>query len=121
MQTNKSLEERLDKHGSRLYALEQLDIPHKVSQTVDEVVTDAVDWAMQAPLYRCFSDLPAKSLEHDHSDQLASDLKEARLKKRKKRAAPRTPSGSPPSQPPPPPPLAGGSGALSTSGGSSLS
>ncbi|GKD76125.1 hypothetical protein Tco_1334407, partial [Tanacetum coccineum] len=38
-----------------------------------------------------------KSLERDHSDQLASDLKEACLKKRKKRAALRTPSGSPPS------------------------
>ncbi|GKB51847.1 hypothetical protein Tco_0902600 [Tanacetum coccineum] len=59
IQTNKSLKERLDKHGFRLYALEQLDIPHKVCQIVDEVVTDVVDWAMQAPLHRCFSDLPA--------------------------------------------------------------
>ncbi|GKF09020.1 hypothetical protein Tco_0043244, partial [Tanacetum coccineum] len=37
-----------------------------------------------------------KSLERDHSDQLASNLKEARLKKRKKCVTPRTPSGSPP-------------------------
>ncbi|GJR77009.1 hypothetical protein Tco_0089374 [Tanacetum coccineum] len=91
MQTNRNLEERLDKHGSRLYALEQLDIPHK------------------------------KSLECDHLDQLASDLKEARLKKRKKGATPRTPSGSPLSQPLPLPPPAGGSGATGTSGASGSS
>nr|GFD24431.1 hypothetical protein [Tanacetum cinerariifolium] len=75
----------------------------------DEIVTDAVDWAMQAPLRARFSDLPAvdikeilqqrmfkdkffeahedhkklydalgKSLERDYSDQLLSDLEEAR-------------------------------------------
>nr|GFB11865.1 hypothetical protein [Tanacetum cinerariifolium] len=44
------LEQRLDSHGARLYTLEQLDIPHQVSKPVDEVVMNAVDWAMQAPL-----------------------------------------------------------------------
>nr|GEX55712.1 hypothetical protein [Tanacetum cinerariifolium] len=48
IQENKGLEERLDKHGARLYTLEQLDIPHQVSKAVSEVVTEAVDWAMQA-------------------------------------------------------------------------
>ncbi|GJY07314.1 hypothetical protein Tco_0374368 [Tanacetum coccineum] len=102
------------------------------TKAIDEVVTDAVDWAMQAPLRARFSDLPTvdmkeilhqrmfkdnsyeahevhanlfdaleKSLERDHSDQLLSDLDEARRKKRKRRASPRTPPGSPPSQPPP--------------------
>ncbi|GJZ73730.1 hypothetical protein Tco_0637876, partial [Tanacetum coccineum] len=55
-----------------------------------------------------------KSLERDHSNQLLSDLEEARRKKRKKHASPRTPFGSPPSQPPPPPPPAGASGALAS-------
>ncbi|GJU56824.1 retrovirus-related pol polyprotein from transposon TNT 1-94 [Tanacetum coccineum] len=50
IQNNLALEERLDKHGSRLYKLENLNIPHQVSKAVDEIVTDAVDWAMQAPL-----------------------------------------------------------------------
>ncbi|GJZ91694.1 hypothetical protein Tco_0663621 [Tanacetum coccineum] len=50
LQNNLALGERLDKHRTRLYNLEKLDIPHKVSQSVDEIVTDAVDWAMQAPL-----------------------------------------------------------------------
>ncbi|GJS19331.1 hypothetical protein Tco_0447963 [Tanacetum coccineum] len=50
IQDNLALEERLDKHGTRLYNLENLNIPYKVSQAVDEIVTDAVDWAMQAPL-----------------------------------------------------------------------
>nr|GFD22240.1 hypothetical protein [Tanacetum cinerariifolium] len=44
-----------------------------------------------------------KSLEHDYSDQLLSDPKEARQKKRKRCDVPRTPSGSPPPQPPHPP------------------
>ncbi|GJU35987.1 hypothetical protein Tco_1184341 [Tanacetum coccineum] len=145
IQSNLALEERLDKHGSRLYKLENLNIPYQVQKAVDEVFTDTVDWAMQAPLRARFSDLPTidmkeilhqqmfednsyeahevhanlfdaleKSLEHDHSDQLLSDLDEARKKKRKRRALLRTLPGSPPLQPPPPPPLAGTSGAPST-------
>ncbi|GKA30387.1 hypothetical protein Tco_0716692 [Tanacetum coccineum] len=47
---NQDLEERLDKHRSRLYRLENQDIPNQVRKVVDEIVTDAVDWAMQAPL-----------------------------------------------------------------------
>nr|GEW59194.1 hypothetical protein [Tanacetum cinerariifolium] len=58
IQVNKNMEERLDKHGARLYTLEQLDIPQQVSIAVSEVVMDAVDWAMQAPLRNRFRDLP---------------------------------------------------------------
>nr|GFA11496.1 hypothetical protein [Tanacetum cinerariifolium] len=142
LQYNLALEERLDKHGSWLYKLENLNIPYQVSKAVDKIVTDAVDWAMQAPLRARFSNLPTvdmkeilqqrmfksksyeahedhkklydaleKSLECDYSDQLLSDLKEARQKKRKRRDVPKTPSGSPTPQPPPPPPPAGASGA----------
>ncbi|GJZ55554.1 reverse transcriptase domain-containing protein [Tanacetum coccineum] len=93
------------------------------SQAVDEIVTDAVDWAMQAPLQARFRNLPIKSLELDYSNQHLADQEEARKKKRKKRAALRTPSGSPPSlpPPPPPPPPAGASGApgISVTSGSS--
>ncbi|GJS92208.1 retrovirus-related pol polyprotein from transposon TNT 1-94 [Tanacetum coccineum] len=121
IQNNLALEERLDKQGTRLYNLENLNIPHKVSQAVDEIVTDAIDWLMQAPLRARFRDLPTKSLELDYSNQRLADQEEARKKKRKKRAAPRTPSGSPPSPPPPPPPPTGAFGApgiLGTSGSS---
>ncbi|GJW38278.1 hypothetical protein Tco_0064123 [Tanacetum coccineum] len=97
IQNNLVLEERLDKQGSRLYNLENLKIPHKVSQAVDEIVTDAVDWAMQAPLRARFRDLPTE---------------EAHKKRRKRRDVPRTPFRSPPSQLPP---LVGASGAPSTS------
>nr|GFA23836.1 hypothetical protein [Tanacetum cinerariifolium] len=58
IQVNKNIEERLDKHGARLYTLEQLDISQQVSIAVSEVVTDAVDWAMKAPLRNHFRDLP---------------------------------------------------------------
>nr|GEV21227.1 E-beta-farnesene synthase [Tanacetum cinerariifolium] len=57
IQDNKHLEERLDSHGSRLYTLENLDIPQQVSKAVDEIVTDAVDWAIQALLRNRFRDL----------------------------------------------------------------
>nr|GFA02774.1 hypothetical protein [Tanacetum cinerariifolium] len=56
IQVNKDIEERLDSHGLRLYTLEQLDIPQRVSIAVSEVVTEAVDWAMQAPLCNRFKD-----------------------------------------------------------------
>ncbi|GKF00755.1 hypothetical protein Tco_0027678, partial [Tanacetum coccineum] len=38
--------------------LENLNIPQKVSKAIDEIVTDAVDWALQAPLHARFRDLP---------------------------------------------------------------
>nr|GEU62501.1 hypothetical protein [Tanacetum cinerariifolium] len=138
LQYNLALEERLDKHGSQLYKLENLNIPYQVRKEVDEIVTDAVDWTMQAPLRALFSDFPAvdmkeilqqrmfkdksyeahedhkklydaleKSLERDYSDQLLSDLEEARQKKRKRRDVPRTPSWSSSPQPAPLPPLVG--------------
>nr|GEU64568.1 retrovirus-related Pol polyprotein from transposon TNT 1-94 [Tanacetum cinerariifolium] len=63
LQYNLALEERLDKHGSRLYKLENLNIPHQVSKALDEIVTDAVDWVMQALLRARFSDLPAVDMK----------------------------------------------------------
>nr|GFA87942.1 hypothetical protein [Tanacetum cinerariifolium] len=47
-----------------------------------------------------------KSMNSDHSDELAQDLAEARKKKKKSRELPKTPPGSPSHQPPPPPPPA---------------
>nr|GEZ15015.1 hypothetical protein [Tanacetum cinerariifolium] len=58
IQDNKYLEERLDSNGSRLYKPENLNIPQQVSKAVDEIVTDAVDLAIQAPLWNCFRDSP---------------------------------------------------------------
>nr|GEU32970.1 RNA-directed DNA polymerase, eukaryota, reverse transcriptase zinc-binding domain protein [Tanacetum cinerariifolium] len=149
IQVNKDMKERLDSHGSRLHTLEQLDIPQQVSIVVSEVVTDAVDWAMQAPLRNRFRDLPEvdmkeilrqrmwesksykshedhmqlfealkKSMNRDHSEELAQDLAEARKKKKKSRESPKTPPGSPSHQPPPPPPPAGPSGASGAPGAS---
>ncbi|GJT08826.1 hypothetical protein Tco_0843288 [Tanacetum coccineum] len=60
---NQALEEKLDKHGSRLYKLENQDIPNQVRKAVDEIVMDAVDWAMQAPLRERFRDLPEADMK----------------------------------------------------------
>nr|GEV42667.1 hypothetical protein [Tanacetum cinerariifolium] len=48
-----------------------------------------------------------KSMNRDHSEELAKDLVEARKKKKKSRDSPKMPPGSPPHQPPLPPPPAG--------------
>nr|GEW05053.1 putative ribonuclease H-like domain-containing protein [Tanacetum cinerariifolium] len=59
-----------------------------------------------------------KSMNRDHSKELAKDLAKARQKKKKRRDSPKTPPGSPPHQPPPPPPPAGLSGASGSPGAS---
>nr|GEU88754.1 copia protein [Tanacetum cinerariifolium] len=136
IQVNKEIEEMLDKHGARLFTLEQLDILQQVSIDVSEVVTDAVDWAMQAPLRNRFRDLPKadmkvilhqrmwetesyithddhkqlfealeKSMNCDHSEELAQDLAEARKKKKKMGDPGAFRSSQLPPPPPPPPPL----------------
>nr|GFD22206.1 hypothetical protein [Tanacetum cinerariifolium] len=53
-----------------------------------------------------------KSMNRDHSEELAKDLAEAHKKKKKRRDSPKTPPGSPPHQLPPPPPPVGPSRAL---------
>ncbi|GJT29370.1 hypothetical protein Tco_0909645 [Tanacetum coccineum] len=63
VQDNLALEERLDKHRSRLYKLENLDITHQVSKAVDEIVMDDVDWVIQAPLRDHFRDLPKADMK----------------------------------------------------------
>nr|GEY85802.1 hypothetical protein [Tanacetum cinerariifolium] len=107
IQDNKHLEDRLDSHGARLYTLENLDIPEQVSKAMDEIVTDAVDWAIQALLRNYFNDLPEKSMNRDHIEELLKDLAGARKKKKKRRDSPKMPLGSPPHQPLPPSPPAG--------------
>nr|GEW28724.1 hypothetical protein [Tanacetum cinerariifolium] len=68
-----ALEERLDKHGSRLYNLENLNIPQKVSKAVDVIFTDAVDWAMQAPLRDCFCDMSAVDIKEILQQRMFED------------------------------------------------
>ncbi|GJR21697.1 retrovirus-related pol polyprotein from transposon TNT 1-94 [Tanacetum coccineum] len=63
VEANQALEERLDKQGNMLYNLENLNIPHKVSKALDEIVTDAVYWAIQAPLRDRFRDLPEADMK----------------------------------------------------------
>ncbi|GJR14529.1 retrovirus-related pol polyprotein from transposon TNT 1-94 [Tanacetum coccineum] len=65
IQDNSALEEKLNKQGSYLYNLENLNIPQKVSKAIDEIVTNAVDWALQAPLRDRFRDLPKADIRKD--------------------------------------------------------
>nr|GEU56236.1 monodehydroascorbate reductase [Tanacetum cinerariifolium] len=117
IEKNKGLEERLDRHGARLYTLKQLDIPHQVSKAVNEVVTDAEteSYKSQEDHIQLYEALE-KSMNRDHSKELAQDLAEARKKNKKSHESPKMPPGSPPHQPPPPLLLAGPSGALGAPG-----
>ncbi|GJT98374.1 hypothetical protein Tco_1093892 [Tanacetum coccineum] len=73
LQDNLALGERLEKHGTRLYNLEKLDIPYKVSQAVDEIVTDTVDWAMQALVRARFRDLPTIDMKEILQQRMFED------------------------------------------------
>nr|GEU29914.1 integrase, catalytic region, zinc finger, CCHC-type, peptidase aspartic, catalytic [Tanacetum cinerariifolium] len=133
IQVNKDMEERLDKHGSRLYTLEQLDIPQRVSKVVSEVVTNAVDWAMQVPLQNRFTDLPEADMKEilhqrmwetesyktyeDHMQLFeafeksmnrdhSEELMQELAEARKKKKKSRESPKMPPGSPPPPPPPA---------------
>nr|GEU96404.1 hypothetical protein [Tanacetum cinerariifolium] len=105
------MEVMLDKHSARLYTLEQLDIPQQVSIVVSEVVTDAVDWAMQVPLCNRFRDLSKADMKEILYQCMWESDSYNTQEKEKGRESPKTPSGSPSHQPPPLPPPAGPSGA----------
>nr|GEU80652.1 hypothetical protein [Tanacetum cinerariifolium] len=138
IKVNKDMEERLEKHGARLYTLEQLNIPQQVRKAISEVVTDVVDWAMQAPLRNRFRDLPEADMKeilhqrmweiesyktHEDHAQLFEALEKsmnrdhskelsqdlAKACKKKKKSR-ESPKTSPGSPPnhPPPPPLPAG-------------
>ncbi|GKF62853.1 hypothetical protein Tco_0182907, partial [Tanacetum coccineum] len=102
---------------------------HQVSKAVDEIVTDAIDWAIQAPLRDRFRDLPKSDMKEilhhrmweSNSYQAHEDHKILTKKEEKRRDSPKTPPGSPPHQPHPPPPLAGSSRTLGASGASGAS
>nr|GEW88585.1 retrovirus-related Pol polyprotein from transposon TNT 1-94 [Tanacetum cinerariifolium] len=89
-----------------------------VSKSVDKIVTDAVDWAIQAPLWNCFEDLPEADMKEILHQRISGWSTQ---KKKKKRDSPKTPPGSPPHQPPHPPPPAGPSGTLRSPGASGSS
>nr|GFA06835.1 hypothetical protein [Tanacetum cinerariifolium] len=132
IQDNKHLEERLDSHGARLYTLENLDIHQQVRKAMDEIVTDAVDWAIQASLQNRFRDLPEadmKEILHQrmwetnsyktHEDHMmryealeksmkcdhSEELLKVLAEASKKKKKRRSPRASGPSQVSPPPPL----------------
>nr|GFA09300.1 hypothetical protein [Tanacetum cinerariifolium] len=105
IQVNKDMEERLDSHGSRLYRLEQLDIPQRVS------IEESDSYKSHKDHMQLFEALE-KSMNRDHSKELVQDLAEVRKKRKKSHEQSKTPLGSPSHQPPPPPPPAGPSGAL---------
>nr|GFB25354.1 hypothetical protein [Tanacetum cinerariifolium] len=102
IQVNKDMEERLDKHGPRLYTLEQLDIPQQadMKDILHQRMWETESYKTHEDHTQLFEALE-KSMNHDHSEELAQDLAEA--------PGPSGPSGAPgasrSSQVPPPPPI----------------
>ncbi|GJR08677.1 retrovirus-related pol polyprotein from transposon TNT 1-94 [Tanacetum coccineum] len=114
-------------HGSLdsilIQRIENLNIPNQVSKAVGKIVTDVVDWAMQAPLRDRFRDLleaDMKEILHHRmweSNSYKAHEDHKKLKKKRSQDSPKTPPGSPP----PPPPPAGPSGTSCSSGASGSS
>ncbi|GJU08373.1 hypothetical protein Tco_1124803 [Tanacetum coccineum] len=115
-----------------LYKSENLDIPHQdrfrdlPEADMKEILHHRM-WETNS--YKAYEDHKKlyealeNSMDRNHSDQLLTDLAEARRKKKKRHDSPRTLPGSPPYQPPPAPPPAGPygtSGAFETSRSSQL-
>ncbi|GKA71605.1 hypothetical protein Tco_0777744 [Tanacetum coccineum] len=112
----------------QLQQVENQDIPNQVSKVVDEIVTDAVDWAMHAPLRERFKDLPEQLIESKFLHETECGTKSYQIifhmtlkERRKEIGSPKTPSGSPPHPPPPLPPPAGPFGTSGASSASGLS
>nr|GEZ97036.1 hypothetical protein [Tanacetum cinerariifolium] len=122
IQVNKDMEERLDKHGGRLYTLEQLDIPQQadMKEILHQRMWKTESYKSHKDHMQLFEALE-NSMNYNHSKKLAQDLAEARKKKKKSRELPKTPPGSPSHQPPPPPPPAGPFGASRAPGASGSS
>ncbi|GKC31421.1 hypothetical protein Tco_1038715 [Tanacetum coccineum] len=54
---NRSCDKTVQGLSSRVFTLELRDLPYKIDQTINEVVKEAVQTALEAPLYECFRDL----------------------------------------------------------------
>ncbi|GKC72618.1 hypothetical protein Tco_1118501 [Tanacetum coccineum] len=103
IQDNKHLEERLDGHGSRLCKLENLNIPYQdrfrdlLEADMKEIIYQRM-WETNSykahedhmKLYKALE----KSMNHDHTDELLTDLDEARRKKKKRHDSLKTPPRS---------------------------
>ncbi|GKA39380.1 hypothetical protein Tco_0731931 [Tanacetum coccineum] len=115
--TDPILVRRIGELEQHIADLIQNNLALEESKAVDEIVTGAVDWAMQAPLRARFKDLPTVDMKEILQQRMFEDNtyktheEEPRKKKRKRCESPRTPPRSPPKQPPTPPPLAGASDA----------
>ncbi|GKB61630.1 hypothetical protein Tco_0917816, partial [Tanacetum coccineum] len=114
---NQALEERLDKHGSRLYRKRFRDLPKAdMKEILHNRMWESKSYQTHEDHMMLYEALE-KSMARDNSDQLLSDLAEARKKKKKRQGKPNTPPGSPP----PPPPLVGPFGTSGASGAFELS
>ncbi|GKC95055.1 hypothetical protein Tco_1160497 [Tanacetum coccineum] len=60
---SKTLDKTTQNLGSRVFTLELRDLPHKINQTVNDVVKEAVHVAFQAPLRERFRELPEADMK----------------------------------------------------------
>nr|GEW56708.1 hypothetical protein [Tanacetum cinerariifolium] len=76
LQISPNLDGRIDKRTSRLSALYNLNISHKVKVVVDEIVTDAVDMAMYIRSIRIFlvASTPPPSTDTNRGNQQQADF-----------------------------------------------
>ncbi|GJR28832.1 hypothetical protein Tco_1105064 [Tanacetum coccineum] len=93
VEENQALEKRLDKQGSRIHKLENVDLSKMIREQME-------------------------SIRRDECEDFDDDKAQGETKKKSKQDSPNTPPGSPPSPPPPPLPPSGASGASGITGAS---
>ncbi|GKB01571.1 hypothetical protein Tco_0829615 [Tanacetum coccineum] len=83
-QSNRELEERLTRQNERLSNLEKLSVESRVTKVVEEIITNRVDWAMQAPLLARFRGLPVTDMKmillHQMSEEGLHETHEVHMK-----------------------------------------
>nr|GEY92721.1 histone deacetylase 14 [Tanacetum cinerariifolium] len=97
IQENKEMEERLDKHDWAMQAPLRnrfRDLPKAdMKEILHQRMWETESYKSHEDHIQLFKALE-KSMNHDHSEELAQDLAEARKKKKKGRESPKTPPGS---------------------------
>nr|GEU34616.1 retrovirus-related Pol polyprotein from transposon TNT 1-94 [Tanacetum cinerariifolium] len=68
-----TLVKRIDELEQHMANLLQYNLALEESKAVNEIVTDVVDWAMQAPLRACFIDLPAVDMKEILQQRMFED------------------------------------------------
>ncbi|GKB12655.1 hypothetical protein Tco_0846578, partial [Tanacetum coccineum] len=96
-QKSKNLDNTTQNLGSRVFTLELRDLTHKINQTVNEVIKEAVHVALQAPIRDRFRELPEadmKEILHQQMDEFLAEKDKSRKRRHDDQDPPHPPPDS---------------------------